>query len=72
MGNKQEIAHTVGILLNLKSWDSLMKLSEDVLSEIYRNYIQNAKNYNHQEDEVIALRTKVLELRGELRNARKS
>ena len=70
MTSKKEAAHTMGILLGITKWEKLLPLSEDVLYEMYRNYIKNAMEYNHLEDRVRELSTKVLFL--ESRDARKS
>lgn len=70
MSSKTEIAHTVGILLGLKRWEPLLKLPEAVLDEIYRNYIINAREYNHLEDDVKDLHSKLIF--AEAGNARKS
>lgn len=50
--SKREIADVVGILLNLDRvmYKDLMKLEETTLNKIYAGYIENARQYNHQED----------------------
>lgn len=51
---KQEVAHTMVILLSLDRVmiKDLMKLEESTLNKMYSGYLQNAKNYNHIEDKV--------------------
>jgi len=51
---KQEVAHTMVILLSLDRVmiKDLMKLDESTLNKMYFGYLQNAKNYNHIEDKV--------------------
>jgi len=51
---KQEVAHTMVILLSLDRVmiKDLMKLDENTLNKMYSGYLQNAKNYNHIEDKV--------------------
>jgi len=51
---KQEVAHTMVILLSLDRVmiKDLMKLDESTLNKMYSGYLQNAKNYNHIEDKV--------------------
>jgi len=51
---KQEVAHTMVILLSLDRVmiKDLMKLDESTLNKMYSGYLQNAKNYNHIEDNV--------------------
>ena len=67
MKTKSEAAHAMGILLGLIDYTSLMKLTEDTLYEMYRNYIKNALAYNHLEDEVKTLRTEVMMLKARKR-----
>lgn len=51
---KQEVAHTMVILLSLDRVmiKDLMKLDESTLNKMYSGYLQNAKEYNHIEDTV--------------------
>ena len=52
--SKREVADTVGILLNLDRvmYKDLMNLEETTLNKIYAGYIENARQYNHQEDKL--------------------
>lgn len=67
---KYDVANTVRILLSLDQVyvKELMKLPEDVLNKMYAGYIQNAKNYNHQEDELRKLKTENLQLKRALQS----
>lgn len=54
MSTKSEVANTMVILLSLDRVmaKDLMKLEEATLNKMYAGYLQNAREYNHQEDKL--------------------
>ena len=65
---KQDVANTMCILLSLDRImaKDLMKLPEDTLNKMYRNYNQNALSTNHMADKMLQLEDEVRILKRKL------
>ena len=70
---KQDVANTMGILLSLDrvKWKDLMKLPEDTLNQMYRNYNANALSTNHMADKMLQLEDEVRVLKRKLSDSQK-